>query len=114
MSLNDLASDVRNGAKKLEGDLSHTSEAASAELARLRAQVERLMQDRVGPALSDAADKVQDYAHRARAGIETQTDALSATIRERPIAAVAIGAGVGFLIGRLLGAIASIPPRDHR
>ena len=113
MSLNDLASDLRNGAKKLDGDLSHTTEAASAELARLRAQVERLMQDRVGPALSDAADTVHAYAHRARVGVEAQTDAFSATVRERPIAAVAIGAGIGFVVGRLLGAIANITPRDR-
>ena len=65
---------------------------AREELARLRAQVERLMQERVTPALAGAADQVQDDANRAREAVEDQADALSDTVRDRPLIAVAIAA----------------------
>jgi len=76
---------------------------ARTELARLRAQVERLMQERVTPALAGAADTAEDYARRARDTIEEQADAISSTVRERPLLAVGIAAVAGYLIGRLMG-----------
>ncbi len=63
----------------------------SDQLAGLRAQVEQLTNERIRPAVNDAAHQVK-----------VQTDALAARIREQPIAAVLIAAGVGFLIGRAM------------
>lgn len=92
----------RTGAEARTG-AERVSEDAREELARLRAQVERLMQERVTPALAGAADQVQDYAHRAREAVEDQADALSDTVRERPLVAVAVAAVGGYLLGRLMG-----------
>jgi ElaB/YqjD/DUF883 family membrane-anchored ribosome-binding protein len=90
------ASEARAGAERVADD-------AREELARLRAQVERLMQERVTPALAGAADQVQDYAHRAREVVEDQADALSETVRGRPLVAIAVAAIGGYLLGRLMG-----------
>jgi ElaB/YqjD/DUF883 family membrane-anchored ribosome-binding protein len=59
------------------------------QLAGLRAQVEQLTNERIRPAVADAANQVK-----------VQADALADRIREQPIAAVFIAAGIGFLIGR--------------
>jgi ElaB/YqjD/DUF883 family membrane-anchored ribosome-binding protein len=90
------ATEARAGAENVADD-------AREELARLRAQVERLMSERVTPALAGAADQVQDYASRAREAVEDQADALSDTVRERPLTAIAIAAVGGYLLGRLMG-----------
>jgi hypothetical protein len=57
---------------------------AQDELARLRGQVERLMQERVTPALAGAADQVSDYANPRAETIEDPAESLSETVRERP------------------------------
>ena len=98
-----LADDARDLRDQAVASASKESDDAKDELARLRAQVERLMQDRVTPVLADAADTVQDYALRARTTIEDQADALSDTVRERPLVAVAIAAAAGWVLGRLMG-----------
>jgi ElaB/YqjD/DUF883 family membrane-anchored ribosome-binding protein len=79
------------------------TEDARTELARLRAQVEKLMSERVTPALAGAADTAEDYARRARATIEHQADTVSSTVRERPLLAIGLAAVAGYLIGRLMG-----------
>jgi ElaB/YqjD/DUF883 family membrane-anchored ribosome-binding protein len=84
------------------------------ELARLRAQVERLMEERVAPALAEAADQVQNYAQSARDTITHQADALSDTVRERPLIAVGVAVLGGYLIGRLMGGNTYVYPRDRR
>jgi ElaB/YqjD/DUF883 family membrane-anchored ribosome-binding protein len=90
------ASEAKAGAERVADD-------AHEELAKLRAQVERLMSERVTPALAGAADQVQDYANRAREAVEDQADALSDTVRERPLIAIAVAAVGGYLLGRLMG-----------
>ncbi|MFZ4410813.1 MAG: DUF883 family protein, partial [Paracraurococcus sp.] len=72
-----------------------------------------LMEERVTPALAGAADQVSDYAHRARETIEDQADAISDTVRERPLTTVAIAAAAGYLIGRLMGGNTYVYPRDR-
>jgi ElaB/YqjD/DUF883 family membrane-anchored ribosome-binding protein len=72
-----------------------------------------MMQERVTPALAGAADQVQDYASRARETIEDQADALSETVRERPLVAVAVAAIGGYLIGRLMGGNTYVYQRDR-
>jgi ElaB/YqjD/DUF883 family membrane-anchored ribosome-binding protein len=92
------------------------SDDARAELARLRAQVERLMEERVTPALGSAADTVEDYSRRARERIEENAHALSDTVRERPLLAVVAAAIGGFLLGRLMGGTTYVytSDRHHR
>jgi ElaB/YqjD/DUF883 family membrane-anchored ribosome-binding protein len=63
----------------------------SDQLASLRAQIEELTNERIRPAVTEAANQVKQ-----------QTDALAARVREQPIGAVLIAAGIGFLIGRAM------------
>jgi ElaB/YqjD/DUF883 family membrane-anchored ribosome-binding protein len=97
------ANDMRNLRDQAAEGTGRVAEDAREELARLRAQVERLMQERVTPALAGAADTADEYIRRARDTIEDQADHLSSTVRERPLMAVAVAAVGGYLIGRLMG-----------
>jgi ElaB/YqjD/DUF883 family membrane-anchored ribosome-binding protein len=111
------ANDLSNDARKLKDQAAASAERvgddAHAELAKLRAQVEKLMQERVTPALAEAADQVQGYAVRARDAVEERADALSDTVKERPLVAVGIAALGGYLIGRLMGGNTYVYPRDR-
>ncbi|TCZ66117.1 DUF883 family protein [Roseicella aquatilis] len=110
---NDFSNDARNLKDQAQASAQRVGDDAKEELAKLRAQVERLMQERVTPALAGAADQVQDYAHRARETVEDQMDAITDTVRERPLTAVAIAAAAGYLIGRLMGGNTYVYPRDR-
>jgi ElaB/YqjD/DUF883 family membrane-anchored ribosome-binding protein len=90
------------------------TEDARTELARLRAQVERLMADRVTPALGSAAETVEDYARRTRDTIEENAYAVSDTVRERPLLAIAAAALGGYLLGRLMGTTTYVYPDKRR
>jgi ElaB/YqjD/DUF883 family membrane-anchored ribosome-binding protein len=61
----------------------------SDQLAGLRAEVDRLTNERIRPAFDDATTRVKE-----------QADAVAARVRDQPIAAVLIAAGIGFLVGR--------------
>jgi len=110
---NDYSSDPNASRDPLGGSASRPSEDPREELARLRAQVERLMQERVTPALAGAADQMQGYADAARDTIEHQVDALTETVRERPLVAVAVATLAGYLIGRLMGGNTYVYHRDR-
>jgi ElaB/YqjD/DUF883 family membrane-anchored ribosome-binding protein len=72
-----------------------------AELARLRAQVADLMEDRVNPALSEAASRAGRAAKRAGAYTHDGADAVSERVRDQPLAAIGVAAAVGYLLGRI-------------
>ena len=110
---NDFSNDARKLKDQAAASTERVSDDAKEELAKLRAQVERLMQERVTPALAGAADQVQDYAHRAREAVEDRADALSDTVRDRPLMAIGIAALGGYLIGRLMGGNTYVYPRDR-
>ena len=78
---NDLSNDARNLKDQAVAGAGHVADDAREELARLRDQVEKLMSERVTPALGEAADTVQDYAHRARESIEDQADGIAEQVR---------------------------------
>ena len=65
------------------------------QLAKLRAQIEQVTNERIRPAVTDAANQANAMARE-------QTEALAARVRDQPIAAIAIAAGIGFLIGRAM------------
>ncbi len=71
------------------------------ELRQLRKQVDDLMETRVSPMLSDAAQRATDAAHRARDYTGDQAEAVSARVRDMPLVSIGVAALVGFLFGRI-------------
>ncbi len=71
------------------------------QIQSLRAQVEQLLNERVTPALTDAAGKAETAVHSARDMTTAQVETVSAQVREQPIIAIGIAAAVGYLIGRI-------------
>jgi uncharacterized protein YjbJ (UPF0337 family) len=106
-----VAGTVRNtagGAKDATRDL---GDDVQGELARLRNQVSRLMDENVTPALAGAAGAAEDYARQAKGVVVEQSERASAVIQERPLLAVGIGFAAGYLVGRLMGGNTYVYPR---
>ena len=95
---------AKDAARDLAGD-------AQGELARLRGEVERLMSERVTPALSGAVGAAEDYAQRAKDTVEEQSERLSEAVKERPLLAVGLGLAAGYLVGRLMGGNTYVYPQ---
>ena len=80
---------------------SNGSQDPNEQIAQLRDQVQSLMNDRVAPAISQAADTAQQYASQARDVYQDQSEALSERIRESPIVAIMLATGLGYVFGRV-------------
>lgn len=76
-------------------------EDTTAQIARLRAQVEALMKDRVTPAVADAAGRAEAAVYGAADTMREQAEAVSGKVREQPLLAILIAAGVGYALGRV-------------
>jgi ElaB/YqjD/DUF883 family membrane-anchored ribosome-binding protein len=70
------------------------------QLQSLRAMVEQLLNERVTPALADAAGKAENAVTSARDMTSSQVENVSERVRHKPLVAIAISAGVGYLLGR--------------
>ncbi len=68
------------------------------QVAKLRAQVETLMRERVTPALAEAAARAETAMGAAR----HQAESLSDQVRAQPLSAMLIAAAIGFFAGRIL------------
>ncbi len=75
---------------------------ATAQIARLREQVESLMKERVTPALAEAAGRAESAVYGAAGVMRDQADAMSGRVREAPLVAILIAAGIGFVLGRAM------------
>ena len=71
------------------------------EIAQLRRQIEQLVNERLAPALSDAARRAEATVRSAFELACEQAGAVSARTREQPLTALLIAAAIGYLIGRL-------------
>ena len=94
---------------------SDISEDARAQIKQLREQVQSLMADRVNPAVSNAASRLQstasqaqdyavqarDYAGTARDYAADQAEVLSEQVKDRPLVAILVAAALGYLVGRI-------------
>ena len=76
-------------------------EQTNDQIARLRAQVEALMKDRVTPAVTEAAGRAESAVYGAADAVRGQAEAMSGRVREQPLLAVLIAAAVGFALGRI-------------
>ncbi len=101
----EVVADVAEGADDAYGKVrdaaGDAAQDAGGELARLRAQVEDLMRDRVRPALSDAAAVAGDYADTAKQAMIGGAERATSTVREQPLTALAVVGVVAFILGRL-------------
>jgi ElaB/YqjD/DUF883 family membrane-anchored ribosome-binding protein len=82
--------------------MSDRAQDAKEQIARLREQVEMLMRDRVTPALADVAGRAEGAARDAQDLAREQAEALTGRVRERPLVAILVAVGVGYLIGRIV------------
>jgi ElaB/YqjD/DUF883 family membrane-anchored ribosome-binding protein len=71
------------------------------QLRQLRDQVNELMEERVSPVLSDAADRATHAAKRARAYTNESADYVTDRVRDQPLIAIGVAAAVGYALGRL-------------
>jgi ElaB/YqjD/DUF883 family membrane-anchored ribosome-binding protein len=71
------------------------------QLRQLRDQVNELMEERVSPVLSDAAERASSAARRARAFTSDQADMVTDRVRDQPLIAIGVAAAVGYALGRL-------------
>ncbi len=78
------------------------ADSADEQIAKLRAQVEALMNDRVTPMVANAAGRAESAVHSAAGAVRHQADAISGQVREQPLLAVLLAAGIGVVVGRLL------------
>jgi ElaB/YqjD/DUF883 family membrane-anchored ribosome-binding protein len=84
-------------AASLKDKASDTNE----QLRQLRAQVEALMSDRVTPALADAAGRAETTYRAASDTVQDNAEKLSEQVRDKPLIAILVAAGAGYLLGRI-------------
>jgi ElaB/YqjD/DUF883 family membrane-anchored ribosome-binding protein len=83
-------------------DVKGKVEDATTQIARLREQVETLMKERVTPALAEAAGRAESAVYGAAGVVRGQADAVSGRVRDQPLIAVLIAAGIGYVLGRAM------------
>ncbi len=76
------------------------SDDPSAQIAHLREQVEALMKERVTPAVTDMAGRAESVLNSAAGMVRDQAQTLTGHVREQPLVAVLLAAGIGYLLGR--------------
>jgi len=64
----------------------------------LRWQVEVLMRERLTPAVTDLAGRADTAMRRG----QEQIEAVSGQVRDRPLLAILVAVGTGYLLGRFL------------
>ncbi len=101
--MDQAAGTVRNAVGGAKDAVRDWTEDMPGEISRLRGEVERLMRDRVSPALSDAADAAGGYAQRAKDVAVRQGEQAAAVVKDNPLITVGLVAAVAFLLGRLTG-----------
>jgi ElaB/YqjD/DUF883 family membrane-anchored ribosome-binding protein len=85
----------------MQDQVQGAADDAKTQIAQLRKQVEQLMSERVTPALAGAADRIQSTSKQASDMARDQAEMLSEHVRDQPLIAVLVAAGVGYLLGRI-------------
>ncbi len=82
-------------------DRAHKADAEQ-QIRELREQVEALMRDRVTPAVSDAVGRAGETVRQVSDAVTDKTDSVARKVRQRPLTAVLLCLGAGYIIGRIL------------
>jgi ElaB/YqjD/DUF883 family membrane-anchored ribosome-binding protein len=85
----------------MAADTSSRVEDAHTQIARLREQVESLMKDRITPAVAEAAGRAESAVYGAAGTVREQMENVSGRVRDQPLIAILIAAGLGYVIGRV-------------
>jgi ElaB/YqjD/DUF883 family membrane-anchored ribosome-binding protein len=83
--------------------MSTTSEQMGTEVKKVAEDVQAMgatVRDAAQEKLGQAGDKAAEYVEQARDKIHGGTCACSQFLRERPLTAVLLAAGIGWLLGR--------------
>lgn len=100
-----FAEDAKDRAQALAGQAQEAAQGyasdAQAEIAALRAKVETLMNERVTPVLSQAAERAEATMNTVRAQVGERGEQVSERVREQPLLALALAALAGFVVAAM-------------
>ena len=80
----------------------NTAHDAAAEIAKLRSQVETLMNERVTPLLGSVATSAEHAAKAASDEVRHQAARLTDAVQDKPLAALGFAALAGFVLASVL------------
>lgn len=78
------------------------SEDLATQISHLRDQVESLIRDKVTPVVSDMAGRAEAAITDAGDTVRQQAQVVAGQVRARPLVAIVIAVGVGWLLGRAM------------
>jgi ElaB/YqjD/DUF883 family membrane-anchored ribosome-binding protein len=61
-----------------------------------------LMRERITPAITDVAGRAGTAVRRGQSVVSERAEVVSNQVEERPLLAVLIAAGIGYLLGRFM------------
>ena len=82
--------------------MSFSADDAQAQIASLRKQVNQLMDERLAPALSDAASRANQAAKQATDYTREQAGVVADQVRGSPLVAIMLAGTIGFVLGRFI------------
>jgi hypothetical protein len=72
----------------------------SAQVRRLRSEVESLMRETVTPAITNAIERAVSTSQYTTKAVRENSEAVAEHVRGRPLISIILAAGAGFIFGR--------------
>ena len=60
------------------------------------------MKDRITPAVAEVAGRAETAMYGAAGVVSDQAEAMSGRVRDQPLVAILVAAGIGFVLGRAM------------
>lgn len=80
----------------------HQTDNIAMQVARLQAQVETLLKERVAPDVANIAGRAEAVISDANTAVHEQAAMFCAQVRRYPLVSLAVAAGIGWVIGRAM------------